>query len=626
MSRTAKPGPPSDPVPPPSPPEPSGWRRWVVPAVFLVMLLLFFLPHLLTTETPSFGYTELLSKVDAGQVDKITIDGDGAVKGNLRDGTAFRTQLPVALKDDQLLPKLRDKGVQVTGEPAGTSGVLSALGSLLPLLLLVGFMVWMGRGAQRSLAGAGGFGRSKAKIIEAQRPTTRFADVAGYEGVKQEVSEVVDFLRDPERYAAAGAKGPRGVIMVGPPGTGKTLLARAVAGEASVPFLSVTGSEFVEMFVGVGASRVRDLFTEARNRAPSIIFIDEIDAVGSRRGIGGTGGHDEREQTLNQLLAEMDGFDQSSGIVVLAATNRPESLDRALLRPGRFDRQVTVPLPNQDERAAILAVHVTGKHLGPDVDLRRIARGTPGFSGADLANLVNEGAINAVRAGRTTITAADLDSARDRVLLGRRETSNALLPEERHAVAVHESGHALMAALCEHADPVAKVTILPAGMALGATEQLPEAERHLYSEAFLTDLLTVRLGGRAAELVVFKQGSTGAADDLAGATELAVKMVTEFGLSSVLGPVAYPAVRARFLTEDPAITGRGGFSEKTQQVIDDEVSRLLRAAEDRAVRALRRHRKALDLLATELLSDETVDGSVVLEALRSETEFRDLAS
>ncbi|MFK0246022.1 ATP-dependent zinc metalloprotease FtsH [Amycolatopsis azurea] len=624
MSRTAKPGPPADPTP--SPPEPSGWTRWVVPVVFLVMLLLFFLPHLLTAETPSFGYTDFVSKVDTGQVEKVTVDNQGAVKGNLRDGTAFTTQLPVALKDDQLLQKLKDKGVQVTGEHTGSSGVLSALGSLIPVVLLVGFMMWIGRRAQRSLAGAGGFGRSKAKIIEAQRPTTRFGDVAGYEGVKQEVSEIVDFLRDPERYAAAGAKGPRGVIMVGPPGTGKTLMARAVAGEANVPFLSVTGSEFVEMFVGVGASRVRDLFTEARKRAPSIIFIDEIDAVGSRRGAGGTGGQDEREQTLNQLLAEMDGFDQSSGIVVLAATNRPESLDHALLRPGRFDRQVTVPLPNQEERAAILVVHVNGKHLGPDVDLRRIARGTPGFSGADLANLVNEGAINAVRDGRTTITAADLDAARDRVLLGRRETSNALLPEERHAVAVHESGHALMAALCEHADPVAKVTILPAGMALGATEQLPEAERHLYSEAYLTDLLTVRLGGRAAELVAFGQGSTGAADDLAGATGLAVKMVTEFGLSSVLGPVAYPVAQSRFLAEDPAAAKHGAFSEKTQQVIDHEVARLVRAAEDRAVRALRQHRKALDLLASELMSRETVDGSVVLDVLRNEAELGELAS
>lgn len=328
--------------------------------------------------------------------------------------------------------------------------------------------------------------------------------------------------------------------MVGPPGTGKTLIARVVADEAEVPFLSVTGSAFVEMLVGVGTSRVRDLFAEARKRAPSIIFIDEIDAVGSRRGgAARLGGNNEREQTLNQLLAEMDGFDQGSGIVVLAATNRPETLDPALLRPGRFDRHVTVPLPNQAERAAILAVHARGKTLAPDVDWDIVARATPGFSGADLANLVNEAAINAVRAGGAVIDAQDLDDARDRLLLGRRESTNALLPAERHSVAVHESGHALMAALCEHADTVAKVTILPAGPSLGATEQLPEAERHLYSESYLTDLLTVRLDGRAAELVVFGEGSTGAADDLAGATQIAARMVREFGLSPALGPVGY---------------------------------------------------------------------------------------
>jgi cell division protease FtsH len=408
--------------------------------------------------------------------------------------------------------------------------------------------------------------------------------------------------------------------MVGPPGTGKTLLARAVAGEASVPFLSVTGSAFVEMFVGVGASRVRDLFTDARDRAPSIIFIDEIDAVGSRRGVGAVGGHDEREQTLNQLLSEMDGFDQSSGIVVLAATNRPETLDPALLRPGRFDRQVTVPLPNQSERAAILAVHVSNKHLAPEVDLDVIARGTPGFSGADLANLVNEGAINAVRANRTTITAEDLGAARDRVLLGRRETSNALLPEERHSVAVHESGHALVAALCEHADPVAKVTILPAGMALGATEQLPEAERHLYGEDRLTDILSVRLGGRAAELVVFGQGSTGAANDLSGATELATKMVTEFGFSPELGPVGYPAGEAAYLPGAPKEAPHR-YSEETQRIVDREVARLLREAEERAIRLLRAHRVSLDWLAGQLREHETVDGAAVLEALRQEDSF-----
>ena len=583
-----------------------------------------FLPSILagSQSTPSVTYTDLLSKVDTGTVKAVQIDDKGSVTGTLTDGSKFTSQIPTALADTQLEQKLQAHQVQITGTVSSSGSTWSSvLVWLIPIALILGLLVWSGRAAQRSLAGGlGGFGRSKAKIIEAERPTTRFADVAGYEGVKQEVMEVVDFLRDPSRYAAAGAKGPRGVIMVGPPGTGKTLLARAVAGEASVPFLSVTGSAFVEMFVGVGASRVRDLFTEARDRAPAIIFIDEIDAVGSRRGLGNVGGNDEREQTLNQLLAEMDGFDQSSGIVVLAATNRPETLDTALLRPGRFDRQVTVPLPNQAERAAILAVHTTNKHLAPDVDLERISRATPGFSGADLANLVNEAAINAVRANRTTITAADLSAARDRVLLGRRETSNALLPEERHSVAVHESGHALMAALCEHADPVDKVTILPAGMALGATEQLPEAERHLYSEAYLTDMLAVRLGGRAAELVVFEQGSTGAANDLSGATELATKMVTEFGLSPALGPVGYPAPEAAYL---PGVAKEAPhrYSEQTQRLVDQEVARLLREAEEHAVRTLREHRGALDRLAEQLKEHETVDGRVVLEALHSESAF-----
>jgi cell division protease FtsH len=522
--------------------------------------------------------------------------------------------VPTVLDPAELTTELERTGVQVTAKQSGNS-LLTILLSFLPLAIIIGLFVWSGRQAQRALAGGiGGFGRSKAKIVGAERPTTRFDDVAGYEGVKQEVSEVVDFLRDPAKFAAAGAKGPRGVIMIGPPGTGKTLIARAVAGQAEVEFLSVTGSSFVEMFVGVGASRVRDLFAEARKRAPSIVFIDEIDAIGGRRGAG-LATNDEREQTLNQLLAEMDGFDQSSGIVVLAATNRPESLDPALLRPGRFDRQVVVPLPNQVERAAILAVHIRGKQLADDVDLEVVARATPGFSGADLANLVNEAAINAVRAGRSVIEADDLDAARDRVLLGRRESTNALLPEERHSVAVHEAGHALVAALSPHADPVAKVTILPAGLALGVTEQLPEAERRLYTEEYLHDLLAVRLGGRAAELVVFGQGSTGAANDLAGATQVALRMVREFGLSPALGPVGYPAGEQRYLGDGGVDVGRRVFSEQTQRVVDQEVARLLREAETRAHDLLATHRDALDRLAALLLERETLDGSVVAEVL-----------
>jgi cell division protease FtsH len=449
-------------------------------------------------------------------------------------------------------------------------------------------------------------------VFDEERPKTTFADVAGYDGAKLEIREVVDFLRKPERYARAGAMAPRGILMVGPPGTGKTLLARAVAGEADVPFFSVTGSSFVEMFVGVGAARVRDLFQEARKRAPAIIFVDEIDAIGQRRGgAGAVVANDEREQTLNQLLAEMDGFDPATGIVVLAATNRPEVLDPALLRPGRFDRQVTIPLPALAERLAILQVHCRGKRLDASVNLDGVARGTPGFSGADLANLVNEAAIIAARNDRDTLTAGDFDEARDRIILGRREGSNVLLPEEKHAVAVHEAGHALVAAYSDKADPVAKVTILPAGQALGVTEQLPLVERHLYGEDYLHDMLDVRLGGRAAELVVFGQGSTGAANDLANATDLASKMVREFGLSPALGPVGYPSGGSVFLGGGGGAFSSRPFAEETQATIDAEVSRLLREAEERAVAVLKAHRDVLDQLAQLLITSETVDGSQV---------------
>ncbi|MFJ1569278.1 ATP-dependent zinc metalloprotease FtsH [Streptomyces erythrochromogenes] len=622
-SRSAKPGPPREPPKPPAPSAPA-WRPWLFPLAALIVFLVL-LTRAQSQPGTSFPYSDFVAKVNAGVVKTVDINDKGGVSGALSDGTRFTTRIPTALDTSPLEQQLRNKHVKITAtQTSSGSGLSTLLAFLLPLLFILALFMWTGRKAAQTLTGGiSGIGRSRAKIIEAERPTTRFDDVAGYEGVKQEISEIVDFLRRPERYAVAGAKGPRGVIMVGPPGTGKTLIARAVAGEAEVPFLSVTGSAFVEMFVGVGASRVRDLFGEARKRAPSIIFIDEIDAVGSRRGGARLGGNDEREQTLNQLLAEMDGFDQSSGIVVLAATNRPESLDPALLRPGRFDRHVTVPLPNQAERAAILAVHARGKTLAPDVDWNTVARATPGFSGADLANLVNEAAINAVRADRVVIDAHDLDTARDRLLLGRRESSNALLPEERHAVAVHESGHALIAALCEHADPVAKVTILPSGPALGATEQLPEAERHLYTEGFLTDLLTVRLGGRAAELVVFGEGSTGAADDLAGATQIAGRMVAEFGLSPALGPIGYAAGAPHYVGSENAeeAMGRRPYSEHTQRIVDEETARLVGQAEKRAVALLRDHRAELDTLAGLLVARETVDGSVVLDVLgRQRTE------
>jgi cell division protease FtsH len=620
MSGKAKSGPPPDPGKP-APPPPPPWRRWLLPLGILITVLLLTIPVMGGAPAPKrLSYSDLVNRVNDGHVESVSINNLGAVTGRLKGGQRFKSQIPTALTSgtNNLQQSLLNHHVKITGTQTSGSGWVTVVLSLLPLLLIIALFVWSGRAARRlssGIGGIGGIGRSRAKITDAERPTTRFADVAGYEGAKQEISEVVDFLRNPGRYATAGAVGPRGVLMVGPPGTGKTLLARAVAGEADVPFLSVTGSGFVELFVGVGASRVRDLFAEASKRAPSIIFIDEVDAIGGRRGASAFATNDEREQTLNQLLAEMDGFDEKSGVVVLAATNRPETLDPALLRPGRFDRQVEVPLPNQIERTEILRVHSRGKVIDKDVDLSIIARATPGFSGADLANLLNEAAINAVRAGREIINAADLDTARDRLLLGRREASNALLPEERHSVAVHESGHALVAAISPNADPVAKVTILPAGMALGVTEQLPEAERHLYTEGYLTDTLAVRLGGRAAELIVFGEASTGASNDLAGATQLATRMVVEFGLSTAIGPVGYAGGSPQYLgplQEDQ----RRPYSEQTQRMVDQEVARLLREAEERATGLLRTHRPALDRLTNLLLAEETVDGSIVLATLR----------
>ena len=576
------------------------------------MLTAWLLLPLLFRGAPGLTYTEFLHKVDDGQVASVTIASNGDARGKLEDGSSFTTAVPVELASDRLLDRLESHGVAIEAVPKRTS-IWSILLSFAPFLLLIGLWVYMGRRAGAQFGGILGVGRSRAKIFDTERPTTSFDDIAGYDGVKQEISEVVEFLRNPERYRRVGARAPRGVLMVGPPGTGKTLFARAVAGEAGVPFISVTGSSFVEMFVGVGAARVRDLFEEARKRAPAIIFVDEIDAIGQRRGAGaGFVSNDEREQTLNQLLAEMDGFDPLQGIVVLAATNRPEILDPALLRPGRFDRQVTIPLPNQRERRAILELHCRNKRLAPDVDLDKVARGTPGFSGADLANLVNEAAIFAARDGREVLTAQDFDDARDRIILGRREGSNVLLPDERRAVAFHEGGHALVAALCEHADPVAKVTILPAGQALGVTHQLPVDERHLYRESYLHDSLAVRLGGRAAELVVFGEGSTGAANDLASATDLATKMVREYGLSPELGPIGYPSGGPMFLGDGAEIQYRK-YAEATQHLIDREVARLLREAEQRARELLTEHREQLDKLAELLLEHETIDGEAVYD-------------
>src|SRR3984885_2575505 len=613
LTGTAKPGQGNDRPPAPVGPPPPRWRMWLLPAGIFLTLLLFLIPHMSSTTTKSFTYSKFLSEVTSGDGPTASVNPGGAITGALKGGDNYTSQIPTAIDDQQLAPTLKAHHVNVTGVGAG-SALLTDLLSFLPLLLFVAFFIWIGRRNAKQLAGGiMGFGGSKAKVYDEDKPTTRFSDIAGYEGSKREVSEVVDFLSHPERYARAGAVGPRGVLMVGPPGTGKTLMARAVAGEAGVPFLALAGSSFVELFVGVGASRVRDLFADARKRAPSIIFIDEIDAIGQRRG-GSIVSNDEREQTLNQLLAEMDGFDASTGVVILAATNRPEVLDAALLRPGRFDRQVEIPLPNQSERAAILAVHVKGKHLAPDVDFNAVARATPGFSGADLANLINEAAIVAIRDNRDVIHARDIDEARDRVLLGRRDGTNVLLPEEKRSVAIHEAGHALVAFLSEHADPVAKITILPAGRALGVTEQLPVDERHLYSESYLLDSLAVRLGGRASEILVVGEASTGAANDLSGATDLAIKMVRDWGLSPRLGPIGFGADGPDHAASQP--WSARPFAEGTQLAIDQEVSRLLGEAEQRASQLLGENRVALDALIDELLEKETISGQELTDVVR----------
>ena len=619
MSKQPSPSPPGDKPTPTAPPPPPGWRHWLWPIALIATLALWlFLPSIGSSGTQNLTYPQFQTDLAKHQVKTVELGSaqNGAntpITGTLKNGRNFMTMGPP--NTPALYNQL--KGAGIAPSFGGTSTGLGT--DLLYVLILIApfiFVIYLfrrlSRGGASQLQGILGAGRSRAKVFDAERPETKFTDVAGYQGAKEEISEVVDFLRSPDRYQRAGAMAPRGLLMVGPPGTGKTLLARAVAGEASVPFFSVTGSSFVEMFVGVGAARVRDLFSEARKRAPAIVFIDEIDAIGQRRaGSGAVVANDEREQTLNQLLAEMDGFDMTQGIVVLAATNRPEVLDPALLRPGRFDRQITIPLPTLDERAAILAVHCRGKRLAPDVDLTVVARGTPGFSGADLANLANEAAIFAVRSNREIITATDFDDARDRILLGRREGSNVLLPEEKHAVAVHESGHAIVLALSDHADPVAKVTILPAGQALGVTQQLPLIERHLYGEDYLKETLAGRLGGRAAELVVLGQGSTGAANDLSTATELATKMVREFGLSAKVGPVGYPEGGSVFLGGGAGPYSSRPFAESTQAVIDAEVARLLREAEHTAIDLIRSHSHELDQLVELLLLHETVDGAEV---------------
>ena len=574
-------------------------------------------------ETDEVTYDRFLSRVAVHEVTDVLVDNlTGKIEFTDVDGVVHVTAGPLELSiDDRRL--LADSGAAVLFETPQPGFLQAWLPLLLPVSLIILFFWWMSRRAQSQMGGMMSIGRSKAKLYTTERPGTTFEDVAGYVGVKEEIREVVDFLTEPKKFAEIGARVPKGVLLVGPPGTGKTLIARAVAGEAGVPFLSVTGSDFMEMFVGVGASRVRDLFQSARKMGRAIIFIDEVDSVGRKRGAGLGGGHDEREQTLNQMLSEMDGFEDTEGIVMLAATNRPDILDPALLRPGRFDRQVVVPLPELEDRRQILEVHTKGMQVGDDVDLSVVARGTPGMSGADLANLVNEAALAAVRAGDNAIRAEHLETARDRILMGQKRESLAMTDTEKELTAYHEAGHALCAALLPTADPLHKVTIIPMGMALGVTMQLPEEERHTYGQDYIEDRLTVMMGGRVAEDLVFGVTSTGAGNDLVTATELARKMVREWGMSDAVGPMAWGSHNQVFLG-DEMLAGRD-YSDETARVIDEEVQRILQTQEARCRDLLDINRAALDLVARALLEHETISGAEVNRLIGAATNGADPA-
>jgi cell division protease FtsH len=590
------------------------WPRWIPWLILALVVLALLIGNAGSggKHTESVDYGKFLTLVEQNKIKTVKIDQtSGHIEGTfVEGGKDFTTQgAPGGIPDEDIKLLSAHNVVRNYNKPRGGDFLSAALVWLLPILLLVGFWWWMSRRAQGQMAGIMQIGRSRAKVYSTEKPRTTFSDVAGYAGVKEEITEVVDFLKNPGKFREIGARIPKGVLLVGPPGTGKTLLARAVAGEAGVPFISVTGSDFMEMFVGVGAARVRDLFQTARKQAPAIIFVDEIDSIGRKRGAGLGGGHDEREQTLNQMLSEMDGFETTEGIVMMAATNRPDILDPALLRPGRFDRSIVVPLPTQDERLEILKVHCRDKRLASDVDLELVARGTPGMSGADLANLVNEAALFAVRRGEQEVHAEDFDAARDRVLMGLKRESMALTEEEKEVIAYHEAGHAVLAYILEHADPVHKVTILPTGMALGVTQQLPLEEKHIYQREYIDDSLAVRLGGRLAEELVFETISTGANNDLVGCTELARKMVREWGMSERIGPMAWGSEGAVFLGEDLVHTR--DYSDDTARVIDEEVERILREQETRARALLRDHRGGLDSVARGLLECETLDGGEV---------------
>jgi cell division protease FtsH len=586
-------------------------------ALWLVLVLIFlFLFNIFSQKhgrEPEIIFSEFIAAVDRGEVQEVTIQGH-SIQGKYRNGDRFRTFAP---NDPELVKNLRDKKVKIAAKPEDESPWYMVLFvNWFPMLLLIGVWIFFMRQMQVGGGKAMSFGKSRAKLLTENQHRVTFNDVAGVEEAKEELQEIIAFLKDPKKFTKLGGRIPKGCILVGPPGTGKTLLARAIAGEAGVPFFSISGSDFVEMFVGVGASRVRDLFVQGKKNAPCIIFIDEIDAVGRHRGAGLGGGHDEREQTLNQLLVEMDGFEANEGVILIAATNRPDVLDPALLRPGRFDRRVVVPRPDVKGREGILAVHTRKVPLAPDVDISVLARGTPGFAGADLENLVNEAALQAARNNKEKVDMLDFELAKDKVMMGSERRSMIISEEEKRNTAYHEAGHTLVAKLIPGTDPVHKVTIIPRGMALGLTQQLPIDEKHTYPKEYLLNNLAILFGGRVAEELVLNHMTTGAGNDIERATELARRMVCEWGMSEKLGPMTFGKKEEQiFLGRD--FTQQQDYSESTAVEIDAEVRRIIQASYQRAKELLHTNLHLLHKVAERLLEKESLDGSEI-DALMQE--------
>jgi cell division protease FtsH len=578
---------------------------WLV--ISLVFVLLYHLFNQPKNVQENIIFSDFITFAERGEVADVVIQGEN-ITGKFTNGKSFKSYAP---KDTATVPLLREKGVRIAAKPVEDSPwYMTILVSWFPMLLLIGVWIFFMRQMQAGGGKAMAFGKSKARLITDKSKKVTFADVAGIDEAKAELEEVIDFLKEPKKFTRLGGRIPKGLLLVGQPGTGKTLLARAIAGEAEVPFLSISGSDFVEMFVGVGASRVRDLFDQGKKNAPCIIFIDEIDAVGRHRGAGLGGGHDEREQTLNQLLVEMDGFESSEGVILVSATNRPDVLDPALLRPGRFDRQVIVPLPDVKGREMILEVHTKKTPLAEDVNFAVIARGTPGFSGADIENLVNESVLFAARFGKEKVNMSDFEFAKDKVLMGAERRSMVISDLEKKNTAYHESGHVLVAKLLPGSDPIHKVTIIPRGMALGVTQQLPVDEKHTYPKQYLLNNITILLGGRAAEELILKDFTTGSGNDIERATNIARKMVCEWGMSDEMGPLSYGKKEEQIFLGREFATHKD-YSEETAERIDKEISKIVSGRYEIAKQLISDHMDVLKSLASELLEKEVLNSSEI---------------